>query len=59
MTPQELLGSALSLAVQGKLVPQFQNEGSADALYQYLIDEKNKLVKKGLAKKIKDAISDY
>lgn len=53
MTPQELLGSALSLAVQGKLVPQFQNEGSADALYQYLIDEKNKLVKKGLAKKSK------
>lgn len=53
MTPQELLGSALSLAVQGKLVEQLPIEGSADALYHYLIDEKQQRIKKGIIKRSK------
>ena len=53
MTPQDLLGSVLSLAVQGKLVIQLPIEGSADELYHYLIDEKHQRVKKGIIKKSK------
>ena len=53
MTPQELLGSVISLAVQGKLVPQLEVEGSADALYNHLVNQKQKLIKQGFAKKSK------
>ncbi len=53
MTPQELLGSALSLAVQGKLVEQLEVEGTSDDLYKYLIETKSGLIKKGIAKKSK------
>lgn len=53
MTSQELLGSVISLAVQGKLVPQLEVEGSADALYNHLVNQKLKLIKQGFAKKSK------
>ena len=48
MTPQELSGSILSLAVQGKLVEQLELEGTADELYEYLIETKTSLIKKGI-----------
>ena len=53
MTPQELSGSILSLAVQGKLVEQLELEGTADELYEYLIETKTSLIKKGIVKKSK------
>lgn len=53
MTPQELLGSILSLAVQGKLVEQLENEGTAEVLYTQLIDEKLQKIKEGVTKKSK------
>lgn len=53
MTPQELMGSILSLAVQGKLVEQLDIEGTADSLYKHLIEKKQQMIKDGLAKKSK------
>ncbi|NLB78259.1 MAG: restriction endonuclease [Clostridiaceae bacterium] len=51
MTPQELKNSILQLAIQGKLVEQRPEEGSAEELYQQIQKEKAKLVKEGKIKK--------
>ena len=53
MTPQELMGSILSLTFQGKLVEQLDIEGTADSLYKQLIGKKQQMIKEGTAKKSK------
>lgn len=53
MTPQELKNSILQLAVQGKLVEQRSEEGTAEELYQQIQQEKQKLIKVGKIKKEK------
>ncbi len=53
MTPQELKSSILQLAIQGKLVEQRPEEGTAEELYQQILKEKQKLVKEGKIKKEK------
>lgn len=53
MTPQELKNSILQLAIQGKLVEQRPEEGTADELYQQIQAEKQKLIKAGTIKKEK------
>ena len=60
MTPQELKNSILQLAIQGKLVPQRAEEGSAEELYNQIQAEKQKLIKAGKIKKEKPlpAITD-
>lgn len=50
MTPQELKNSILQLAIQGRLVPQRPEEGTAEELYRQIQREKAALVK---ARKIK------
>ena len=47
MTPQELKNSILQLAIQGKLVEQRPEEGTAEDLYYRLKAEKASGVKKG------------
>ena len=51
MTPQELKNSILQLAIQGKLVEQLPEEGTAEELYQQIQKEKKKLIKAGKIKK--------
>lgn len=51
MTPQELKNSILQLAIQGKLVEQRPEEGTAKELYQRIQEEKQKLIKEGKIKK--------
>lgn len=51
MTPQELKNSILQLAIQGKLVPQRAEEGSAEELYKQIQAEKKKLIKEKKIKK--------
>ena len=60
MTPQELKNSILQLAIQGKLVPQRAEEGTAEELYNQIQAEKQKLIKAGKIKKEKPlpAITD-
>lgn len=53
MTPQELKNSILQLAIQGKLVEQCPEEGTAEELYQQIQEEKQRLVKEGEIKKEK------
>ena len=53
MTPQELKNSILQLAVQGKLVEQRPDEGTAEELYQQIQEEKQRLIKEGKIKKEK------
>ena len=53
MTPQELKNSILQLAIQGKLVEQRPEEGTAEELYQQIQAEKQKLIKAGKIKKEK------
>ena len=53
MTPQELKNSILQLAVQGKLVEQRPEEGTAEELYQQIQAEKQALIKAGKLKKEK------
>lgn len=53
MTPQELKNSILQLAIQGKLVEQRSEEGTAEELYRQIQDEKRKLIKEGKIKKEK------
>lgn len=53
MTPQELKNSILHLAIQGKLVEQRPEEGTAEELYQQIQAEKQKLIKEGKVKKEK------
>ena len=53
MTPQDLKNSILQLAIQGKLVEQRPEEGSAEDLYRQIQAEKLRLVKAGKIKKEK------
>lgn len=53
MTPQELKNSILQLAIQGKLVEQRPEEGTAEELYQHIQQEKQALIKAGKIKKEK------
>ena len=53
MTPQELKNSILQLAIQGKLVEQRPDEGTAEELYKQIQAEKQALVKDGKIKKEK------
>lgn len=51
MTPQELKNSILQLAIQGKLVEQRPEEGTAEELYQQIQTKKKELIKTGTIKK--------
>ena len=53
MTPQELKNSILQLAIQGKLVEQRPEEGTAEELYQQIQVEKQRLIAEGKIKKEK------
>ena len=53
MTPQELKNSILQLAIQGRLVPQCAEEGTAEELYNQIQAEKQKFIKAGKIKKEK------
>ena len=53
MTPQELKNSILQLAIQGKLVEQRPEEGTAKELYEQIQAEKQALIKAGKIKKEK------
>ena len=53
MTPQELKNNILQLAIQGKLVEQRPEEGTAEELYQQIQKEKQALIKTGKIKKEK------
>ena len=53
MTPQELKNSILQLAIQGRLVSQRPEEGTAEELYRQIQREKAALVKAGKIKKEK------
>ena len=53
MTPQELKNSILQLAIQGKLVEQCPEEGTAQELYAQIQAEKQRLIQSGKLKKEK------
>ena len=53
MTPQELKNSILQLAIQGKLVEQRPEEGTAQELYAQIQAEKQRLIQSGKLKKEK------
>ena len=53
MTPQELKSSILQLAIQGKLVEQRPEEGTAGELYRQIQQKKQRLIKEGRIKKEK------
>lgn len=53
MTPQELKNSILQMAIQGKLVEQRPEEGTAEELYRQIQEEKKRLIKEGKIKKEK------
>ena len=53
MTPQALKNSILQRAVQGRLVEQRAEEGTAEELYQKIQAEKQRLIKEGKIKKDK------
>ena len=56
MTPQELKASILQLAIQGKLVEQRTEEGTADAFRQQLLSERERLIKAKLIKKEREVL---
>lgn len=51
MTAEQLKGSILQLAMQGKLVEQRPEEGTGDELYKEIQAEKKRLIKEGKIKK--------
>ena len=53
MTPEQLKASILQMAIQGKLVEQRPEEGTAEELYDQIQAEKQKLIKEGKIKKEK------
>lgn len=53
MTPQELKNSILQLAIQGKLVEQRPEEGTAEELFARIQEEKRRLIKEGKIKREK------
>lgn len=54
--PEDMKKSILQMAMQGKLVEQRPEEGTADELYERIIVEKAQLVKEGKIKKDKRTI---
>lgn len=59
MTPQELKNSILQLAIQGKLVAQRPEEGTAQELYEQIQAEKQRLIKEGKIKKEKGTYGEF
>jgi type I restriction enzyme S subunit len=53
MTPQQLRNSILQQAIEGKLVEQRPEEGTAEDLYAQIHEEKKKLIAEGKIKKEK------
>lgn len=53
MTPQELKNSILQMAIQGKLVEQRPEEGTAEELFARIQEEKQRLIKEKKIKKEK------
>jgi len=53
MTPQQLRNSILQQAIEGKLVEQRAEEGTAEDLYAQIQEEKKKLIAEGKIKKEK------
>ena len=53
MTPQQLKNSILQLAIEGKLVDQRLEEGTGEALYQLIEEQKKDLIKAGKLKRQK------
>lgn len=51
--PDDMKKSILQLAMQGKLVEQRPEEGTADELYEQIVAEKERLIKEGKIKKEK------
>ena len=51
--PEDMKKSILQLAMQGKLVEQRPEEGTAEELYEQIREEKQKLIKEGKIKKEK------
>lgn len=51
--PEDMKKSILQMAMQGKLVEQRPEEGTADELYEQIVAEKTKLIKEGKIKKEK------
>lgn len=51
--PEDMEKSILQYAIQGKLVEQREEEGTAEALYKQIQEEKKKLIKEGKIKKTK------
>ena len=51
--PEDMKKSILQMAMQGKLVEQRPEEGTADELYEQIVAEKAKLIKDGKIKKEK------
>ena len=50
---EDMQKSILQYAIQGKLVEQREEDGTAEDLYQQIQEEKNKLIKEGKIKKTK------
>ncbi len=48
--PEDMKKSILQYAIQGKLVEQRPEEGTAEELYQQILEEKQKLIKEGKIK---------
>ena len=53
MTPEQLKASILQYAIQGKLVEQRAEEGTAEELYQQIQAEKQRLIQEKKIKKEK------
>lgn len=51
--PEDMQKSILQYAIQGKLVEQREEDGTAEDLYQQIQEEKQKLIKEGKIKKTK------
>lgn len=51
--PEDMKKSILQMAMQGKLVEQRPEEGTADELYEKIVAEKTRLIKEGKIKKEK------
>lgn len=51
--PEDMQKSILQYAIQGKLVEQREEEGTAEELYKEIQEEKEKLIKEGTLKKTK------
>ena len=52
--PEDMQKSILQYAIQGKLVEQREEEGTAEELYKQIQEEKKKLIKEGKIKKTKE-----